>query len=165
MLTAHLPSGYILGKSKINRLQQKTILVAAMFGAVFPDFDMLYFHLVDMGRTHHHEYISHWPLFWAGLCGPLIGIFHARGRSDLRNLTTAFFLGTILHLGLDSIASHVFWLKPFAEGRVGLLVVPASFSNWIWSFVFHWSFLFEVIIWIAAIWIYLSDKENAIEDQ
>ena len=163
MLTAHLPSGYILGKSKINRCRQKLVLFATMLGAIFPDFDMLYFHLVDMGRTHHHEYFSHWPLFWVGLCAPLIVIFHALGRSDLRNLIIAFFAGTILHLALDSIASHIFWLKPFAEGRVGLLVVPASFSNWIWSFVFHWSFLFEVIIWIAAIWIFLSGRKNIAE--
>lgn len=44
-------------------------MAAAMLGSVVPDLDMVYFHFVDGGRTHHHAYVTHWPLFWAAVGG------------------------------------------------------------------------------------------------
>ena len=65
MLTAHLPSGYILARHWLNRwpsVHVRLMLLAGVVGAVVPDLDMLWFHLVDNRQTHHHRYFTHWPL-------------------------------------------------------------------------------------------------------
>lgn len=68
MLIAHLPAGYILGTFARNRWPGRSgIMAAALLGSVVPDLDMVYFHFVDGGRTHHHAYVTHWPLFWAAV--------------------------------------------------------------------------------------------------
>ena len=152
MLTAHLPSGYILGKQIHRKRLEGPLVIAAMLGAVTPDLDMLYFHFVDFGRTHHHMFVSHWPLFWLVLAGLVISLAHLAGWVRFRNGAIAFFAGVMLHLALDSIAAPIFWLLPFAEGRVELVNVPASYRHWIISYLLHWTFAFEVMIWLAAIW-------------
>jgi inner membrane protein len=79
MLIAHLPAGYILGTFARNRWPGRSgVMAAAMLGSVFPDIDMLYFHFVDGRQTHHHAYITHWPLFWA-----VAGLWHCRSRNGV----------------------------------------------------------------------------------
>ncbi|MGB0968724.1 MAG: metal-dependent hydrolase, partial [Halocynthiibacter sp.] len=61
MITAHLPSGYLLAKlTRTPRL----LMPFAILGAVLPDFDMFWFHLVDNRAFHHHKYWVHVPGFW-----------------------------------------------------------------------------------------------------
>ena len=62
MLTAHLPSGYIVGRlvPRFWRPVPKAMPVA-LVAAVLPDFDMIWFYLVDNGRVHHHRYWVHVP--------------------------------------------------------------------------------------------------------
>ncbi len=158
MLTAHLPSGYILGgileKEKDRSATTAWVLSAALIGAMIPDLDMLYFHFVSLGRVHHHMFVSHWPLAWLALGLPLIVMAHLWASTRLRNAALAFFAGVLLHLALDSIAAPIFWLMPFAPGRVELTVVPASYSHWILSYLLHWTFFVELTIWAAAIGLY-----------
>lgn len=64
MITAHAPSGYILARQLIARWQPLPIparaaILIAMIGALAPDFDMIYFYLVDAAQTHHHRYFTH----------------------------------------------------------------------------------------------------------
>jgi len=162
MLTAHLPSGYILGAILEKDLEKDNdrpahtawILSAAIIGAMIPDLDMFYFHFVSLGRVHHHMFVSHWPLAWLALGLPTIAMTQLRGSARWRNGAIAFFAGVFLHLLLDSIAAPVFWLMPFAPGRLELTVVPASQSHWILSYLLHWTFLVELAIWAVAIGFY-----------
>ena len=154
MLTAHLPSGYILGKRFSKNGRKGALVSAAMLGAVTPDFDMFYFHFVDFGHTHHHMFVSHWPLAWLALGVPVVALAHMGRRVELRNTALAFFAAVMLHLGLDSIAAPIFWLAPFAQGRVELVLVPANYSHWIISYLLHWTFAFEVMIWLTALFLF-----------
>ena len=65
MLTAHLPSGYVLGETLKQRWNIPYLLPVALLGAVLPDFDMIWFLFVDQGAIHHHRSWMHVPLFWA----------------------------------------------------------------------------------------------------
>jgi inner membrane protein len=78
MITAHLPSGYVLG-----RLWPAAPLVlpAALIGGILPDFDMIWFYLIDDRAFHHHHYWVHVPAFWAMIAAivlPLVTFFARR---------------------------------------------------------------------------------------
>ncbi len=170
MLSAHCPSGYLLGSLLEKKKNAATatdiptatdtkastawVLPAVLIGAMAPDLDMLYFHFVSFGQTHHHMFISHWPLAWLALGVPTLLLVQLKGGRRLRNAAIAFFAGVGLHLLLDSVAAPIFWLMPFAPGRVELVTVPASYSHWILSYLLHWTFLIELSIWAAAIGMY-----------
>ena len=62
MLTAHLPSGYILARNLPRDIP--LLMPVALLGAVFPAVDMIWFHLIDTGAVHHHRYWVHIPAFW-----------------------------------------------------------------------------------------------------
>ena len=131
MLTAHLPSGYCLAKS--SRLTGWTF-AAAIAGAVFPDFDMLFFYFVDQQSIHHHRYWVHVPAFWIVVASVVLPI---PWRSHHRAVALAFFAGILLHMLLDSIGGGIMWLAPFNTDLWELITVPANQPHWIWSFVLH----------------------------
>lgn len=154
MLTAHLPSGYCLAKSSGLT---GWVFAAAVVGAVFPDLDMFFFYFVDHRSVHHHRYWVHIPFFWlmvAGLVLPLLW------RSRYRASALAFFAGILLHLLLDSIGGGIMWLAPFDTRLVELVTVSASQSHWVWSFVLHWTFALEVMIWVVAVLIYIKGRRH-----
>lgn len=144
MLTAHLPAGYCLGKG--TGLTGWSF-AAVMVGSVFPDLDMLFFLFVDHGAIHHHRYWVHVPLFWA-IVGALILPF-LRGSRWMRP-ALAFLTAIFLHLLLDSISGGILWGAPFDSRLHALVTVPASQPHWILSFLLHWTFLLEILIWGLA---------------
>ncbi len=160
MLTAHLPSGFLVGNLATANRGSKQIMAASLIGAMIPDLDMLYFHFVDFGRTHHHQFISHWPLAWLALGLSVIFATHVTGCSTQRTIAIAFFSAVILHFCLDSIAAPVFWLMPFSKGQIELVQIPANYGHWIISYLLHWTFALELSIWLAALIVY-KRRNNA----
>ena len=161
MLIAHLPSGYILGTFMRRHWPDSPgIIGAAMVGSVIPDIDMLYFHFVDGGRTHHHSYITHWPLFWAAT--GLLSLISAnwRARSYVA-ATGAFFAAAMVHMILDTLASPILWLMPFDRQAFELVTVPARYGNWVLSFVLHWTFACELLICGWALWLACARPQPA----
>ena len=153
MLIAHLPAGYILGTFARNRWPGRSgIMAAAMLGSVFPDIDMFYFHFVDGGRTHHHAYITHWPLFWAAAGLVALAVAKRRGQRYLAPVG-AFFAAAMTHMILDTVASPIMWLMPFDRRALELVTVPAIYRNWVMSFMLHWTFALELLIgaWALAL--------------
>jgi hypothetical protein len=153
MLTAHLPSGYIL--AQMPRRPFPGLLPAALIGAVFPDLDMIWFYLVDDQAFHHHRYWVHVPAFWAGVAVivlPLIGFF---ARHWLK-AALVFFAAIFLHLVLDSIGGGVMWRAPLDDKLLSLTVVPATQNHWILSFLLHWTFLLELTVWGLALTLWLQ---------
>jgi hypothetical protein len=144
MLTAHLPSGYVLARALPSvRWGQP----AALLGAVFPDFDMFWFYLVDDRAVHHHRYWVHVPLFWAVAAAVALPLLW---RTAWRGAALVFLAAILLHLLLDSIGGGILWGAPFSDHLFALVEVPATQSHWVWSFVLHWTFLPEIAIWLAA---------------
>ena len=161
MFIAHLPAGYICGCMLTDRVvpeQRKERSIALLVGSVFPDVDMLYFYLIDHGQHHHHHYWTHLPIFWlaALAVSALAGLFIRSRRFAL--VAASFIGGIFLHLILDTPFAGICWLYPLTDQKFYLVTVPATRSWWVWSFVFHWSFLFEIAICIAAAVLYFRRR-------
>lgn len=154
MLIAHLPSGYLLG-----RRAGGAALVAALIGSVAPDFDMLWFHLVDHGRVLHHAYITHIPGCWLIAAAVVLALTRLLAPSWL-TVAAMFFAGVFVHLVLDTLVGGIMWLWPFDDRLISLAVVPARFDHWVTSFLLHWSFLTEIAITLLAGWFLWRDRRD-----
>lgn len=146
MITAHLPSGYLLARVLPHR---RAVLAAAMIGAVLPDLDLIWFYFIDHRAFHHHRYWVHIPAFWAMLAVfalPLIRWIAPRWGVP----ALAFLAGIFLHIGLDTIAGDILWGWPFSDRFTHLVDIPATYADWKLNFILHWVFLAEIAIWLAA---------------
>ena len=147
MLTAHLPSGYIV--ARLVRRPVPYLMPAALIGANFPDLDMIWFHLVAHRAVHHHMYWPHIPLIWVFIAAVILPALRSLGYLS----TGLVFFGTVfLHLALDTIVGGILWGYPASDALLTLVVIPPTYSNWVLSFVLHWTFLLEIALWAMAIW-------------
>ncbi|MGB0799584.1 MAG: metal-dependent hydrolase, partial [Planktomarina sp.] len=138
----HLPAGYLA----LRKWAVGTTLAAGLVGSIAPDLDILWFYFVDNRATHHHEYITHRPLVWLIICV----LAFANIRNRLGKIALAFGLGGLLHMMLDTIAGSITWGWPFFHEPLTLVHVPATHSNWIISFLTHWTFGIEVLVTLTA---------------
>ncbi|MBB3992621.1 hypothetical protein GGR95_000240 [Sulfitobacter undariae] len=69
-------------------------------------------------------------------------------------------MGALLHMVLDTFLGKINWTWPWGEFGGPLTVVPASQSHWILSFLLHWTFLTEIVICAAALWLYLRRRRH-----
>lgn len=156
MLTAHLPSGYILGRVWPQKVS--ALMPVALLGAVIPDFDMIWFHFVDNGVIHHHRYWVHIPVFWLAVA--VVALPVAWWFGVIRT-AVVFFAAVFMHLLLDTISGGILWRAPFSDHLFALVEVPANYSHWIISFMLHWTFLAEILVWIAAITLWFRKEQVA----
>lgn len=133
------------------------MLPAALLGAVAPDIDMIFFYLIDGGAVHHHRYWTHIPFFWLATAAIALPVL---ARTRYLTACVAFFSAVFLHLSLDSIAGSIMWLYPFSDRPLELVMVPPTRSHWVWSFVFHWTFAFEIAIWVAALALWVTRTQR-----
>ena len=162
MLTAHLPSGYVL--AKVIGRTGPWVMGAALLGAVAPDFDMLWFYFVDQGQTHHHRFWPHIPAIWLAIAiiiWPMARHLPARRLPARQYQAVAIFLAAVaLHLLLDSLAGGIMWLWPINDRLLHLVTVPPRYGHWVLNFILHWTFLAEISIWIAAAVIWLRQRRT-----
>lgn len=156
MLTAHLPSGYVLARALPGH--GPYVLPVALVGAVFPDLDMIWFYFIDDRSVHHHRYWVHIPAFWAGIACISLPVL-ARFRRGYLDLSCVFLGAVLMHLVLDSLSGGILWAAPFDMQLYSLVSVPATQSHWILSFILHWSFLAEVVIWGMAVFLWVNRRE------
>lgn len=148
MLTAHLPSGYVAGRLAGKASPPIPLAMpVALVASVLPDFDMIWFHLIDRGTVHHHRYWVHIPAFWAAVAALALPVLW---RSRWRATGLLFFAVIFLHLVLDTIGGGILWAAPFSDRLFSLLIVPPDHGHWIASFLLHWSFALELAIWVWA---------------
>lgn len=149
MLTAHLPAGYVLAHA-FDR-NKRALWAATMIGSVLPDFDLLFFYFVDGRSVHHHRYWVHVPAFWAVCAIGVLPILWVIERLRVLLAPALVFLAAILlHLVLDTISGGILWAAPFSDQLFTLVTVPATQHHWILSFLLHWTFVLELLIWSAA---------------
>ena len=155
MIIAHLPAGYIVthllkGMAKKYGLSENHFMNAGLLGAISPDLDMFYFHLIDHRQHHHHSYWSHFPIVWGTLL--LVALLYMALADNKRRplLVSVFALNGFVHLLLDSLVGDVWWLAPFVDKAYALFSVPSLYSPWWMNFVLHWSFLVELALVVTA---------------
>lgn len=157
MFIAHAPSGYLLATHFVERARSLPVrtgvaVAAGVIGGLAPDFDMLWFHLVDARQTHHHKYISHWPVLWLSMLLLALLWRHARPSSAGAIVLGVFAAGGLLHMVLDSVVGDIWWFAPFVDRPFALFTVPALYTPWWLNFFLHWSFVLELAIcaWALA---------------
>lgn len=151
MFIAHFPAGYLatnlLAKNHINR---RGLIAVGLVCSVLPDFDLLWFYLVDNRQTAHHEYILHWPLFWVALAIVAWFCSWAIGKKAAYAYILVAIVSLLLHMLLDSFAAEIYWFRPLTDVHLNVVEVPARFDWWVWNFVFHWTFAVEIAICLVA---------------
>ena len=157
MLTAHLPAGYLTGRSL--GAAGGAVMGAALAGSILPDFDMIWFHFVDHKAFQHHRYWVHAPGFWAITAAILLPLIRWR-QPRLWAPAIAFFAAIFVHLILDSLAGSIMWLWPFDSTLYALVEVPPTHSHWVLSFLFQWTFLAEIAIWGAVLALFFQRRPS-----
>ena len=150
MITAHAPSGYVLG-----RLWPKAPLVlpAALIGGVLPDLDMIWFYFIDDRAFHHHRYWVHAPAFWAMIAVAVLPGVALWFRTYM-SAALAFFTALLMHICLDTLAGDIMWQWPFSTEFTHFVTIPATYDWWVLNFVLHWVFALELAIWVTAFWLW-----------
>jgi LexA-binding, inner membrane-associated putative hydrolase len=166
MFFGHLPAGYLcttwlLKKRDLPRRERNTLMFLGLLGSVAPDLDMFYFYLVDHRQHWHHTYFSHWPSFWlaAMLLSAMIG-WGARNRMwTFAGMVLA--INALGHLALDTHVGRIRWLEPFSNQWVYFFEVPSLYHPKILNFVFHWTFVFEIALVSAAVFVFHQNRSQS----
>lgn len=154
MFIAHLPAGYLLASAFPPPLKKSRPFFMA--GAIVPDLDMAWFHLVDGGAVHHHSYLTHRPLLWLLLAA--LGLVLACAQHRYAAAWTALSLVGLLHMGLDSVAGAIAWGWPFNNTAHPRVIVQPNYDWWVMSFLTHWTFLIEILICLGALAIWAGTR-------
>jgi len=162
MFIGHLPAGYVLTKTMQKKIKTTKYLLIGLIASFLPDIDILYFYLIDNRQNLHHGYWIHIPFYWL-----IIGVItfitiSLLKKKDYLIAGAIFFANIFLHLILDTIVGKVEWLYPFTDKAYFLFDVPSIYGFWVYNFIFHWTFLPEIIMMIWAICIYIQYKRKAI---
>ncbi|MEO6298472.1 MAG: metal-dependent hydrolase [Paracoccaceae bacterium] len=153
MLTAHLPSGYIL--ARCIRRPVPYLMPAALIGAILPDLDILWFRLVEHAAVHHHRYWPHIPLIWVAIAAVTLPILRQFGYL---HTALVFFAAVFLHLVLDTVAGGILWGYPWDDTLYHFVTIPPIHHSWVVSIVLHWTFLLEIAIWVVAICLWFKAR-------
>ncbi|HLF98050.1 MAG TPA: metal-dependent hydrolase [Methylococcaceae bacterium] len=163
MIIGHLPAGYIAStllfpRFEVPGLARKAFLAAGMLGAVAPDLDMFYFHLIDHRAHSHHSYVSHFPVVWLTLLS-LSSLWHRQATNPARPaLAVIFTLNGFIHMFLDYIAGNIHWLAPFVNEPFSLFEVAATHQPWWLNFILHRTFGLEIAIVLWAAWLWRRER-------
>ena len=158
MFIAHLPAGYICTKKLQKVSKTKKYLWIGLFASILPDLDIFYFYFIDLRKHLHHSYWIHRPFYWLLIaCIVFITLFLLK-RKGLCKASIIFFANIFLHLFLDTVVGQVEWLYPFSDKSHYLFYVPSVYNFWVYNFIFHWTFLFEIGIIMGSIYLLLKEK-------
>jgi hypothetical protein len=169
MIIAHLPAGYILSKLAYKRFAShignyRAFMGWGLFGALAPDMDLLYYHLMDHRRTLHHKYLSHYPVVWLTLIAVAIGFFMLKNkRQTIGCYSLIFAISGFLHLILDTVVGNIWWLAPFIDHPFSLVTLPRHFHPWWLNMMLHWSFIIELIIVACGVWLWVRSTGNSVK--
>ncbi|MFH2043848.1 MAG: metal-dependent hydrolase [Pseudomonadota bacterium] len=159
MIIGHLPVGYITSKLIFPRFSSRCIsinafILAGILGALAPDLDMLYFHLVDHRQHHHHTYWTHYPIVWGILLLISLVLLKTMRLSNRPVFMFIFSLNGLIHMFIDTIVGDIWWFAPFIDKPFALFTVPALYKPWWLNFILHWSFVLEIVacIWAVILW-------------
>lgn len=160
MFIAHLPAGLLLtqvlikgaSSTELSKSQYVFLLFAGLTGSILPDFDLLYYLLIDNQQHWHHDYWTHMPYYWT--CLFLFALVYCKMIQANRLVFSALlilYLNVILHLVLDTLVGGIYWLYPMNDTYLSLVEIRPRFDWWVLNFVLHWTFALELTIIILAV--------------
>ena len=166
MFIAHIPVGYLTTKFRLRRCtdlstkEYKVLLSLGLIASVFPDFDMIYFYLIDNRQHLHHSYWTHLPLYWVAITalGLLVAVV-IKNRSFMLSFQIVS-LGIFGHLLMDSMAGRIRWFAPFSKYGVALVDIPSKYGWWVLNYLLHWSFVIELLLAGIAVYVFKTKKLN-----
>ncbi|MGZ4995104.1 MAG: metal-dependent hydrolase [Methylobacter sp.] len=166
MIIGHLPAGYIISKLlfpyfKSRGTSLRPFLWSGVLGAIAPDLDMVYFHLIDHRQHHHHTYFTHFPVVWASLLVISIICFSTARFKSRAILVLIFSLNGFIHMLLDTIVGDIWWFAPFIDKPYAFFTVPTLYKPWWLNFILHWSFAVELAIVLWAFYL-LRNSSNPV---
>jgi len=161
MLISHIPAGYIVTK-KYNNIKKEEIsfLKYGLIFSIWPDLDLFYFYLIDKRKSLHHLYFPHVPLFLIISFALIIVIKKLKLSQRIENIYYLFLLNWFVHLMLDTVTGGISYLYPLDKKLFYLIKIPPAYSNWITSFVLHWSFIIEIMIIIYALFLLFKERKT-----
>ncbi len=178
MFIGHIPAGYISSRAALrvlprhhraDRIHLKFFVFWGILGSIFPDLDMFYFYLIDNRQHLHHGYWTHLPFYWLWILLPIFVILSAFRKTVWRLYLAVFSINIFIHLFLDTIVGKIRWLYPFSAQDFFFFHVPARYNWWIWNFVFHWTFLFEIALTLIAVFLFIGNiaktQQNPLDRQ
>ena len=163
MTFGHLSAGYITSKLLFKGFEHKSVYSKAfmfwgLFGSIAPDFDILYYFLLDHTFPNHHQYFSHLPLFW--LTFLLMSLFwlqlhHHRNQNPASAFI--FTLNGFIHTILDTVTGEIWWLAPFVNKPFSLAAERSEIPNFT-----DWTFSIELflILWALSLWVNNSMRKK-----
>jgi len=151
MIIAHGPAGYLVGAAAAGVRRRLDLVAAGVFGGLFPDIDAVGYHLgIFVG--FHRATPLHWPSVW--IAALLIGLAMMVLRRRPGEILAVFAASGLVHCGLDMTMAPLYWAAPFHWETYELVHVPGGWSPYWLGFFFYWTFLPEIAIWIAALWVW-----------
>lgn len=165
MFIAHLPAGYLLTQYLRRKLSCVTpsLLWLGLVASVLPDSDLLLFYLKDHRQVHHHTYLTHLPLFWAGVgIAAWLSMIALKKRHYIPYVIV-FTANVLLHMVLDTPLGCIRWLYPFSDACPTLVSITPHYHWWVWNFILHWTFVAEIVIIVVAfrVWIDSCKKPSS----
>ncbi len=171
MFIAHLPAAYLLTNaitrySNRNAVSVKTrrsallLLITGLIASVFPDLDLIYFYLVDGRQNNHHIYWTHVPVFWILFTATALIFLKWINATRYEVYVWVFSLNIMLHLLLDTIVGGILWFYPVSMEMIQVIEVPAVYNWWVANFLWHWTFLFELVILYLAMLAYANRNSS-----
>ena len=158
MFIGHLPAGYVLTKSVQKNIKTTKYLWVGLVASVLPDIDILYFYLIDNRQNLHHSYWIHIPFHWLLIGAFTFGVIWLLKKKDYYIAAVIFFANIFLHLLLDTIVGKVEWFYPLTDRAYFFFDVPAVYNFWVYNFIFHWTFLFEISVICLAGYILIKER-------
>ncbi|WP_018609325.1 metal-dependent hydrolase [Uliginosibacterium gangwonense] len=167
MFIAHLPAGYIASHMLRDRLRvtpkdYSAYVWAALLGSVAPDFDLFYFYLFDHRWHNHHTYFTHFPVVWLSLLlGAGFALWYAK-RKFTPLLAFMFSLNGLIHMVLDSVFGHIWWLAPWSDYSFNMFSVRKFYDHWWLNYLFHWGLAVEllIVLWAFHLWRKSVSRQN-----
>jgi hypothetical protein len=152
MTFGHLSAGYITSKLLFKEFEHQSVYSKAfifwgIFGSIAPDIDMLYYFIAKHSLLNHHQYYTHFPIFWLTLL--LISLVWLKLHHHRNQLPASAFIFTFngfIHTILDTITGEIWWLAPFGNKPFSLVAERSELP-----YFTDWTFGIELFLLLLAL--------------
>ena len=172
MILAHPAAGYLItafwesnvGKADRFALESWQLHCIGFVAASLPDVDMVYQLIFDPREVSHRLYWSHTPIYWLIISLFMLSFLSFFGKKVYLYLAKLVSLQIFVHLLLDSVVGGLRWLYPWSLQRYGLVPsLPGPYAERHLRILFHWTFIFEVVIIFFALGLFMQRQKRADE--